>query len=360
VVFRNSLLPNELWSIPVADGKPMGAPEPAKSGTGSVMGFARDGSFYYSDSNRNQDIYVAEVDPVTWKMKNAPQEISNGVWNSGIHDPVWSPDGKLLAFVWNKPGSSGSAPEAKIVLHSFDGAPDRELPTHTTYLNLHGWSPDGKSLVIVDRDKGMRLFDTETQHEQVILGPTPQVYLEGSVSDGKAVFYPTFDNTGPLGQPPVQTPATDTVRLMRHDLQTGEEREMLHAEAQRRGPYGPVSVVLSPDGRNLELGFFRPDGQPKHLLLPVSGGELRELLPHADYLSWTQDNKALLFIRSDEIWIQPIDGGAPHGTGIRFDKYRIIDLSVHPDDGRIAVIRSTVNKQVWAIKNLFNETSAAK
>jgi Tol biopolymer transport system component len=362
VVFRNSSLPNDLWSIPVADGKASGAPELAKSGTGPAIGFARDGSFFYSDSTLHQDIYVAEVDPVAWKMKNAPTQIATGVRNTGIQNPAWSPDGKRLAFVWRKPGTSGSAPESKIVLHSFDGAPDREFSTNTTSVSLRGWSSDGKSLVVVDTDKGMRLIDPDTQREQVILGPTPQIYLPGSVWDGKAVFYPTFDSTGPVGQRPAQTPVTDTVRLMRHDLQTGEKREMFHAEAQRRGPYGPFSVVLSPDGRNLQLGFFQPDGQPRHLLLPVSGGEPTELLAHADYVSWTQDNKALLFMKSDtsEIWVQPVDGGAAHGTGIRFDKYGISGFSVHPDSRRIALIRSRRNKQVWAIKNLFPETSAAK
>jgi hypothetical protein len=73
VVFRNSTAPDDLWSIPVADGQPSGAPELAKSGTGPVMGFARDGSFYYSDRTFRQGVYVAEVDPATWKLKNCSQ-----------------------------------------------------------------------------------------------------------------------------------------------------------------------------------------------------------------------------------------------------------------------------------------------
>jgi hypothetical protein len=45
----------------------------------------------------------------------------------------------------------------------------------------------------------MLLFNTETQREEVILGPKPQIDLAESVWDGKAVFYPTFDATGPSG-----------------------------------------------------------------------------------------------------------------------------------------------------------------
>ena len=355
MLFRNSLSPKDLWSVRVTDGKPSGEPQPARSNIAQFLGFTRDGSLYYHDDVDDQGIYVADVDPTTWTMKSAPREIPRGVRDGQISEPAWSPDGKILGLAWTRPVAGGADDGARILLHSFDGAPDRELSTQTRAVNLRGWSPDGKSLVIVDWDKGLRLFDTATQRAQVILGPTPQIYLRGSVWDGKAVFYPTFDSTGPLGQP--SKDRADTVRLMRHDLQTGEEREMFHAEALRRGPSGPFSVVLSPDGRNLDLGFLRPNGQAKHVLLPVSGGEPREI-PSADYKSWTPDSKALLFIKSDEIWVQRLDGSAAYSTGIRLNG--LGSPSVHPDGSRIAFTGVTRNQQVWAIKNLFPDTAAAK
>ena len=360
VVFRNSLLPNDLWSVPVADGKRTGAPELAKSGAGAILGFARDGSFYYSDSTYRQGVYVAEVDPATWNLKDAPREISN-LRASGMSNPAWSPDGKVLAYAWRTPVTR-APDDVKIVLHRFDGAPDRELSTHANRSNLVGWSPDGKSLVITSDDKGLRLFDTETQRERVILEKDSRDDSRESVSvfpfpkDGRAVFFTTVDGR-PRGEP-VSPAITGTIHLMRHDLQTGEERELYHGETRQRFPWPPA---LSPDGRSVVFGFLHPDAKTQSVLvMPVSGGEPREFLTTQGVggLAWTQDSKAVLFSRSGEIWVQPIDGGAAYSTGIRFSG--LTAPSVHPDGNRIAFIASASNKQVWTIKNLFPETSAAK
>jgi len=75
-------------------------------------------------------------------------------------------------------------------------------------------------------------------------------------------------------------------------------------------------------------------------------------------LAWTHDSKAVLFSKSGEIWVHPIDGSAAYSTGIRFSG--LSAPAVHPDGTRIAFSASASNKQVWAIKNLFPETAAAK
>ena len=353
VVFRNSTLPNDLWSIPVAEGKPSGAPELAKSGTGPVMGFARDGSFYYSDGTYRQGVYVAEVDPATWKLKNAPKEISN-LRPSGMSNPAWSPDGKVLAYAWRPPVTRAPG-DVKMVLHSFDGAPDRELSTHADRSTLLGWSPDGKSLVITSADKGMRFFDTETQREQVILEKDSRESVFPFPQDGRAVFFTMVD-----GRPdvPVSPAIAGTIHVIRHDLQTGEERELYRGETRQRFPWAPA---LSPDGRSLVFGFLRPDAKTQSvLLMPVPGGEPRAFstTEGVNGLAWTQDSKAVLFSKSGEIWVHPIDGSAAYSTGIRVNG--LSAPSVHPDGTRIAFIASASNKQVWAIKNLFPETPAAK
>jgi Tol biopolymer transport system component len=358
VVFRNGTLPNDLWSIPVAEGKPSGAPELAKSGAGPVMGFARDGSLYYSDSTYRQGVYVAEVDPATWKLKNAPKDISN-LRPSGMSNPAWSPDGKVLAYAW-RPPVTRSPGDVKIVLHSFDGAPDRELSTREDRSTLLGWSPDGKSLVITSDDKGMRFFDTETQREQLILKKdSGESELEEAFpfpKDGRAVFITTVDGR-PKGTP-VSSAIAGTLHLTRHDLQTGEERELYRGETRQRFPWPPA---LSPDGRSVVFGFLRPDAKTQSVFLTsVSGGESRELstTEGVNGLAWTQDSKAVLFSKSGEIWVHPIDGSAAYSTGIRFSG--LSTPSVHPEGTRIAFIASASNKHVWTIKNLFPETSAAK
>jgi hypothetical protein len=76
-------------------------------------------------------------------------------------------------------------------------------------------------------------------------------------------------------------------------------------------------------------------------------------------LAWTQDSRAVLFIKSDEIWAQPIESGAAYGTGIRSDN--IGAPSVDPAGNRIAFVgASAAGREVWAVRNLFNLASSTK
>jgi len=342
----------DLWSVQVADGKPVSAPAIAKADIGDVMGFALDGSFYYKKFTLRASIYVAEVDPATWKLKSAPNEVSNAFRYDEAFDPAWSPDGKVLAY----------RADNKIVLHRFDGTPERETSSPAGYWDLLGWAPDGKSLVVTGEGPGLRLFDLETQKERTILdGPQGAAFLNST--DGKAVFYITRDSSPLTGN---QVPPADTIRLMRHDLQTGAEKELNHTEAWKGRL---LDKKLSPDGRSLALvKLDQPDGKSHSLwLLPVSGDEPRKLLSMGENegllaVYWTQDSKALVFVRggesSDEIWIQPVDGSEAHDTGIRA---KGISVSVHPDGSRIAFRKLTERVgQVSAVRNLFSKPSAAK
>jgi Tol biopolymer transport system component len=345
----------DLWSVRVADGKPVGEPAIATTDIGRVMGFARDGSFYYNKFTLRASIYVAEVNPATWKLKSAPKEVSNAFRYDNAVEPAWSPDGKALAY----------RSEDKIVLHRFDGTPEREIRLLAGYRSLDGWAPDGKSLVVtgVTGDgTGLRFFDLETLSERTIWDlPLGVAYF--SNTDSKVVFYITGDSA-PLQEDKV--PPAVTIRLMRHDLQTGAEKELYHTEALKMRVNG---LTLSPDGRSLAfIKSDQPDGKSRSLwLLPVSGGEPRELLSVGAtegllQVYWTQDSKALLWVRggesSDEIWVQPVDGSAAYDTGIRA---KGIDVSVHPDGSRIAFRKLTERVgQVMAVRNLFSKISGAK
>jgi Tol biopolymer transport system component len=370
----------DLWSVRVADGRPVGEPALAKSDISDVMGFARDGSFYYKKFTLRAGIYVAEADPSTLKLKSAPNLASNPFRQNEASSPAWSPDGKVLAYIaddktvlhrfdgtpdreiddardpaWSPDGkvlayrSANYRADNKIGLHYLDGTPDREMSFPSSFEVLQGWSPDGKSLVGWSNSSAGRrllLFDLETQSVRTIL-EVPQGLTFVFAPDGKAVFYNTRDS------------ATDTARLFRHDLQTGEKRELYHTEAWKGLIMG---LKLSPDGRSLTFTKYElPDGKQSSWLLPVSGGEPRKL-PDGDVLRWTQDSKALLFRREreslEEIWVQPVDGSQAYDTGLHGNG---ISVSLHPDGNRIAFRKLTERVgQVWAIRNLFSEPSAAK
>jgi hypothetical protein len=86
---------NDLWSIPVADGKPAGPLELVKEGISSLLDITRDGDCYYQTQTMVRDLYVAEVNPQTGNLISRPKQITSRDVNSGA---AWSPNGEFLAY----------------------------------------------------------------------------------------------------------------------------------------------------------------------------------------------------------------------------------------------------------------------
>jgi Tol biopolymer transport system component len=338
---------SDLWSVKVNDGKAAAAPEIVKLNVGSGLGFSPDGTFYYSEFEFSTSEFVVHVDPSTWKPKNAPVRISDPFRNESVQAPYWSLDGRRLAYQAN-------AVEDRLVIHDFDSSQDRELSTHAGKgsLRLVGWFADGKSLQVAAPPDAFRLVDPETQQVR-------RIALAGAIQsvasvDGKAVFYATIDSVPCSGKEPMP----NTMRVIRRSLETDADKELYCAEAKPQGLF----LAPSPDGRSLAFAFMRPgDDWPRLWIMPSSGGEPRELIRNERALwsnSWTQDSRAILFVRSGEIWVKPIDGHESYATGITFS-----DLSapnVSPDGSRLAFRGNTTTENVWMIRNLFPETSTAK
>jgi Tol biopolymer transport system component len=351
---------SNLSAIRVADGRPLGAPEVENIAVGRPMGFTRDGSFFYDHALFSRSgIYVAEVDPADSRIRSAPIDITYGLTGDFQGQPRWSPNGKLLAFAVRDKNN-----DDRIVLHSFDTVPERELHVgNRNVARIEGWSQDGKSLFIIATGKGLRRLDTETLKQQLMLGPNDKGPSNVIATDGRIVFYATFDS----GQrTPDQSAVLDTIHVRRHDLQTGADTEIYHAEAGH-GPGVPPALALSPDGRIVAFAYNRADFKSRSLVVvPTSGGPTREIATfpvqsrlEEGLLAWTQDSRAVLFIKSDEIWAQPIESGAAYGTGIRSDN--IGAPSVDPAGNRIAFVgASAAGREVWAVRNLFNLASSTK
>jgi Tol biopolymer transport system component len=155
---------NDLWSVRVADGKPVGAQEmvSARGGLQSFMGFSRDGSLYFTETSVHVTVSVADVDPVTRKAQGALRDVSSAYRDGTVSAPAWSPDGKVLAYQW----AASDVSDIKIVLQRFDGAPEREL-WFPRQVALRGWSGDGRLLIAYGTE--MKLRDVDTGREEPFL-----------------------------------------------------------------------------------------------------------------------------------------------------------------------------------------------
>jgi len=350
VVFASNQAPGrpQLWSVRVADGRPSGAQEIVRAGAEFLMGFSRDGSLYFTQSSRNTSVFATEVNPSNWKSLGAPKEVSSAYRDGEVDAPAWSPDGKVLAYQWAPPQK---ASELTIVLHRFDGTPDRELPMGK-HVALRGWSSDGRLLLGSGTD--LNFYDVETGREQLFLTEKQFERSRSIAVDERAVYYHTRDQEA-------VAPHKYIVRLMRLDVHTGERRELHHlvaGDAERL-----YRLQLSPDGRSLGFGFSAPGSEAgtssqSAVLVPLSGGAPR---PLPGFSAWTADSKAVLFEKSPgDIWVQPIDGGEMHSTGIRFDPSWHLQVAVHPDGRRIAISNGAFTQDVSVIRNPFSKRSSAQ
>jgi Tol biopolymer transport system component len=154
----------DLWSIRVTGGRPVGDQErvTANRGVIGMMGFSRDGSLYFTETSVHATVSIADLNPVTRKAQGALREVSSAYREGTVSVPAWSPDGKVLAYQW----AASDISDVKIILHRFDGAPDRELslPRHVA---LRGWSGDGRLLIASGTE--VKLRDVDTGREEPFL-----------------------------------------------------------------------------------------------------------------------------------------------------------------------------------------------
>jgi Tol biopolymer transport system component len=360
----------DLWSVRVASGKAEGAPELVKTDIGAVatMGFARDGAFYFSQQINQHDAYTAEIDPATWKIVGAPRRVSDRFVGSS-QAPAWSPDGKWLAYVVMRDRASGyDNGHVTFVVRAADSSQEREFttPFHITSLAGHfRWFPDDKSLLLAEWDPSKRRvyrrLDLATGQVGILFDAAFSNVVSTIIpSDGRAVLYPVSDSTDPYVK-----------HVMRHDLETAEEKSLLQIRSTGNGPAAFHSLSGSPDGRQVAyVDTVTTEPEPfagwRVLVAPISGGEPRELwrIKNVGHLAWDVQGRGLLVsaestvANQSEIYYVPIDGSGPHSIGVSMKQ--LGSLSVHPDGRHIGFTGGTSGEQVWSLKNLFSETRAAR
>ncbi|MEE8325432.1 MAG: tetratricopeptide repeat protein [candidate division NC10 bacterium] len=352
-----------LWLLDVDDGKPKGAPTLVKEmGSNSwPKGFTPDGSFYYDVSKPAFDIYVATLDFEAGKILAPPTKISLRFEGSN-YAPVWSPDGKYLAYASQR--SSGKV----LVIQSVESGQERDLsPKTVRVLQRKGeatprWSPDGGSILVTAFDRknsrGLYLVDAETGNLTTI------VQDESKKEGGKygSPVWPVFSNDGK------QIYYMRAGSIVALSLETRRERELYRPNTYI------LRLALSPDGRRLAFLEAAQALRPTVVkTMPASGGQASELytlkkgkrFSWGVGLSWTPDGAHVVVgapdapDQPDELLIIPAEGGEPRKLELGF---KVSHLSLHPDGRRIAFTRPEPGggSEVWVMENFLPESKAGE
>ena len=355
-----------LWMLDVEDGTPTGTPTQIKE-TGSMfypMGFTRDGSFYYGIGNAESDVYVATIDFGAGKVLTSPIKTSLR-YEGTNHAPIWSPDGKFLAYASQRSGRQSYL----LVIRTVETGEERDLsPATLAMAAAHAWgapqwSPDGRSILVAGRTEGARspnyglhLVDVQTGNLTTILqdergtnewesGPRWPVFSK----DGKHVYY-MRDRS-----------------IMALSLETRRESELYRANNYI------ARLACSPDGQRLAFFEQSQAEQPAVLkTIRASGGDPHDLFTlrkgqrvfWSVGISWTPDGRHVVIAAPDapdktnDLWIIPAAGGEPRILNLGGNA---MQLSLHPDGRRIAFSRREPggSREVWVMENFLPEVTDA-
>jgi hypothetical protein len=199
-------------------------------------------------------------------------------------------------------------------------------------------SSDGSTIVFFDYDSGRLARIGADGRDRVEIGPgaTTQTAI---VPDGQR--FVTFT-------PP---PVTLIVRS------TDGSGEPMPLPAPRVQP-GPPGI--SPDGQQIVYATLDDRNQPATAVCDVATCGSRRTFPRLTRPKFTADGRAIAYIDSTtqtNIWIQPLDGGAPRQLTHFADEGRTIwDYAWSADGKRLAVARGTITNNIVLLRG-FNRAA---
>jgi Tol biopolymer transport system component len=380
-----------IYSIPVEGGVAKKLTEamsfqPAFSPDGKKIAFAKT---YLSESGNTQtDIWVIPASGGT------PVQVSDCP-SGRARSPVWSPDGKMIAFIF-EPGGDATSKELWIVPVAENGKPlappsKIELPLETLHM-VAGWTPDNKI--------GLQLMNPEHNALYTVPaagGKAVQVSPEGWPEnprwspDGKRIYFRDGPNISsvpagggevaivlradrgifesapgggndisPDGKKIVFSGAVrvtkDNITSYEVDIYTmpiegGEPVKITKSAGQDRFP------CWSPYGKR--VAFIRYSDRPKDktyimniCLVSAEGGEVRQITSESDKvfwscIDWSPDGKSIAYFSEDKtIKAIPVEGGKPRVI-VHVDKLsNHAELAWSPDGKKLAY---TCQGKIWVV-----------
>ncbi len=274
-----------------------------------------------------------------------------------LRNPVWSPDGKMLAFLATMAKGTDECGLLFIASIAPDGHPAGplakiELP-HMTMEKLAGWSKDNKIGLEFPAPEITALYTVPASGGKAVQLTPKEAWMPSWTPDGKRIYFDGAHHGTKASIEYVPTAGGQIVRI------------------PVRGPY-PLqpsyptgNMSFSPDGSRIVFaGHFydAPVKRVAHIFtLPTEGGQVKELstgMPFVHHACFSPDGKKIAFVGEQEqqkdvwtysIYTMPAEGGSPQKLSSESDNVEGAQIAWSPDgrylafqtgDGKIRLLPS--------------------
>ena len=317
-----------------------GSSEPAFSPDGKriaysvwTKGFEKDPDHFWP-----RQVWVTSIDG------GDPIQVYQSPPSDHIRGPIWSPDGKLLAFVTGTALHDGCE-EIIFVSIGADGRtlgnPAKLKLTEATYYKLCGWGTDNAIGVVMSTPQLEALYSVPASGGKAIQLTPKDAMIPSWTPDGKRIYFDGC-NVGECGE--IEYVPASGGKVTRIPVKS-EHRYVVSL------PIGSVSV--SPDGKMLLfVGGLSGKGTDRKLhmfTVPVDGGNLAEIPTGMEDLAqpcWSPDGKSIAFIGGEQtpkkdvmpyqIYIMSAQGGKPRQLTSLNDRVDETKIAWSPDGKHIA------------------------
>jgi Tol biopolymer transport system component/DNA-binding winged helix-turn-helix (wHTH) protein len=263
---------------------------------------------------------------------------------SGRQNQVaFSPDGNQIAFVWDGPQGGPSHIYAKLI-----GSEALLQLTHSAGADSRpAWSPDGRSISFLRSTQEGRAWYLTS----VLGGPESKLadvspYFDLG-SGNSAYFSPDGKSLAIVDK----TTPTEPSSIFLLGLQGSTRRKLTSPPRGTTGDYYPA---FSPDGKRLAFARAVSFSATDLYVLPLAGGQPTRLTFDGftiDGLAWTSDQREIIFSSRrggsfNSLWRIGSGGGTPERVSAFGED--VISPAVSRDGNRLAYTRQLDDMNIWS------------
>jgi Tol biopolymer transport system component len=251
--------------------------------------------------------------------------------------PAFSPDGDRIAFTWD----GGDLKNVDIYVKLIGAGSPLRLTTSPAQDTSPVWSPDGRYLAFIRHADGQNILMTVpalggSERKVAVCAPTVDPFPLSWSPDGK--YLAITDHAAENERFSIYLIAADD----------GEKRRLTTPPEAT----GDTAAAFSPDSKT--VAFIRSAGFTSEdiYLTPTDGGEPRRLTAdeqHIDNMTWTADGGELVFSSNRgggfALWRVAVSGGEPQpvaGTG-----QNAFAPVISRQGDRLAYRVSTLDSEIW-------------